>query len=283
MTEPLTASELSAYRARIGHTGPLGADLATLTALHRAHVLAIPFENLDVQFGTPPTLDPQAIFSKLVTARRGGWCYEQNGLFARALDALGFAVTRMSGGVMRALRGDATMGSHLCLKVGVGGRDYLCDVGFGSSQIEPLPLAEHDWQAAPLTGRIQRTEDGLWQFEIVTGPMPLSYDFADAPADEALLAALCDWQGRDAESNFVQNLVVQQRTADGHLMLRGKVLTETRPEGSAVRELGTAEELAAVLRDVFGLEVPSVTGLWPEIEARHAALFEPATTPNPLL
>lgn len=273
MTEPLTAAELQAYRERIGHTGPLGADLTALTALHRAHVLAIPFENLDVQFGTPPALDPSAIFVKLVTERRGGWCYEQNGLFARALGALGFTVTRMSGGVMRALRGEVTMGSHLCLKVSVDGTDYLCDVGFGSSQIAPLPLAEHDWTAAPLTGRIARTSDGLWQFEIVTGPMPLSYDFADAPADEARLAALCDWQGRDAESVFVQNLVVQQRTPDGHLMLRGKVLTHSGPDGATVRELSSAEELVAVLRDPFGLDVPEAVRLWPVIEARHEALI----------
>jgi N-hydroxyarylamine O-acetyltransferase len=273
MTEPLSAAELAAYCVRIGHTGPLAADLATLTALHRAHVLAIPFENLDVQFATPPTLDPGAIFAKLVTARRGGWCYEQNGLFARALTALGFRVTRMAGGVMRALRGEATMGSHLCLKVTADGLDYLCDVGFGSSQIAPLPLAEHEWAAAPLTGRIARTSDCLWQFEIVTGPMPLSYDFADAPADETLLAALCDWQGRDPESVFVQNLVVQQRTPDGHLMLRGKVFTQTGQDGATITELGSAEELVAVLRDIFYLYKTEVARLWPTIEARHAALF----------
>ncbi len=273
MTEPLTATQLDAYLARIDYSGPLVPDQATLTALHRAHVLAIPFENLDVQFGTPPTLDPAAIFAKLVTARRGGWCYEQNGLFARALATLDFSVTRMSGGVMRALRGEATMGSHLCLMVAVDGRNYLCDVGFGSSQIEPLPLAEHDWAATPLAGRVQRTGDGLWQYEIVTGPMPLSYDFAAAPADEALLAALCEWQGRDPESVFVQNLVVQQRTADGHLMLRGKVFTQTGPDGAQVRELGSAEELVAVLKETFNLDVPEAARLWPAIEARHAVLF----------
>src|SRR5215212_4496121 len=109
----LKSPELTAYLERIGYDGALAPDLPTLTALHRAHVLAIPFENLDVQLGRPPTLDPAAIFAKLVTARRGGWCYEQNGLFGRVLAGLGFTVTRMSGGVMRAERGEATMGGHL--------------------------------------------------------------------------------------------------------------------------------------------------------------------------
>ncbi|MFM5949528.1 MAG: arylamine N-acetyltransferase family protein [Novosphingobium sp.] len=273
MPEPLSKAELDAYLDRIGVAAPQAADLATLTVLHRAHVLAIPFENLDVQLGKPPGLDPQAAFAKLVTRRRGGWCYEQNGLFGRALMALGFEVTRLSAGVMRALRGEFSMGSHLALKVRINDADYLADVGFGSSQIAPLPLAEHAWEAAPMAGRLLRTADGLWQFAIDKGPNPLSYDFADSPADEARLAALCDWQARDPESVFVQNLVVQQRRPDGHLMLRGKVLTETGPDNSTVRELGSAEELVGLLRDLFALDVPEIAGLWPAIEARHAALF----------
>jgi N-hydroxyarylamine O-acetyltransferase len=273
MIESLSPAQLDAYFGRIRYTGPRKADLATLTALHRAHVLAVPFENLDVQLGRPPSLDPDAIFSKLVTARRGGWCYEQNGLFARALAALAFPVTRMSGGVMRALRGEASMGSHLCLKVQADGADWLADVGFGSSQLEPVPLAEHAWDQVPMAGQVWRTDDGLWQFAIEQGPMPLSYDFVDAPADESLLGALCNWQGRDPESIFVQNLVVQRRLPEGHIMLRGKVLTETGHGGQRVRELGSGAELEAVLRDTFALDVPEAAGLWPEIEARHSLLF----------
>lgn len=273
MIEPLTPAQLDAYCQRIGHSGPRAADLATLTALHRAHVLAVPFENLDVQLGRPLSTDSHAAYAKLVGARRGGWCYEQNGVFARALVALGFAVTRMSGGVMRALRGEAAMGSHLCLRVTVEGQEYLADVGFGSTQLEPVPLAEHDWDQVPMAGAVRRTDDGLWQFAIHSGPMPLSYDFHPEPADEALLARMCEWQASDAESIFVQNLVVQQRLPQGHLMLRGKVLTETTPAGSHDRELASGEELVDLLRTRFGLDLPEAAGLWPAIEARHAALF----------
>lgn len=273
MPDPLTPDELGAYLARIGHDGPVTCDLATLFALHRAHVLAIPFENLDVQLGSPPGLDPAGIFDKLVNRRRGGWCYEQNGLFGRALASMGFPVTRLSGGVMRQLRGEFVMGSHLALKVGVDGKDWLADVGFGSTQLEPLRLAEGDWDQAPLSGAVEQTGDGYWRMAITGGPMPLSYDFRDEPADETRLQALCAWQGSDAESIFVQNLVVQQRRRRGHSMLRGKVLTETRADGSEERELGSAQELVATLRDVFGLDMPEAARLWPDIEARHAALF----------
>lgn len=269
-------SRLASYLARIGWSGPVAADLSTLFALHRAHVLAIPFETIDVQLGKPPGLDRQAIFAKLVGARRGGWCYEQNGLFGEMLETIGFPVTRLSAGVMRAARGDAFVGTHLCLKVRADGDDWLCDVGFGSSQLEPLPLREHAWRQPPFGGRLHRLADGMWQLAIEEGPNPLSYDFADAPANEADFARLCAWQGSDPDSLFVQTLAVQRRTADGHLMLRGKVLTETGPEGSRVRELGSADELVTLLRERFDLHIPEAESLWPRIIARHAAALTTA-------
>src|SRR6185503_6394389 len=98
--------DLQAYLDRIGFAGEARPDLATLTALHRAHLLAIPYENLDVQFGTPVTIEPAAAFEKIVTRGRGGWCYEMNGLFGAALDEIGFQVTRLAGGVRRDLMGE---------------------------------------------------------------------------------------------------------------------------------------------------------------------------------
>lgn len=273
MTEPLTPAELAAYFTRIGHTGPLAPDLATLTALHAAHVLAIPFENLDVQFRHPPTRDPARIFDKLVFRRRGGWCYEQNGLFARVLVTLGFELIYLSAGVMRQERGDFFMGSHLALKVTGADGTWLADVGFGSSQLEPLAFAPGSWDQAPLAGEIRQTEDGYWRFAITKGPTLLTYDFHDVPADQAQLDTLCVWQGSDPQSIFVQNLVVQQRLPAGHTMLRGKVLTRTTAAGATMRELGSAAELVAVLRGEFGLDVPEAAGLWEQIEERHAALL----------
>lgn len=276
MIEPLSKADLAAYLARIGHDGPFDPTLATLTALHRAHTLAIPFENLDVQLGTPPGRAPAAVFDKLVTRRRGGWCYEQNGLFGSALMALGFAVTPLSAGVMRQVIGEQVMGSHLALKVTVDGSEWLADVGFGSTLLEPLPLSEHQWDHGVLAGHAERLDDGYWRMAITAGPMPLSYDFLNQPADEAQLDAQCLFQGTDAESIFVQNLVVQQLRADGHLMLRGKVLTVTGTDQPETRELASGEELVALLRDTFALDLPEVAALWDQIEARHAALFAEA-------
>src|SRR5512141_2921374 len=97
---------LSEYFARVGFDGQARPDLETLSALCRAHLQTIPFEDLDVQLGTPIDLAPEAIWDKLVTRRRGGWCYEMNGLFAAVLRGVGFDVMRMAGGVMRVAAGD---------------------------------------------------------------------------------------------------------------------------------------------------------------------------------
>lgn len=273
MPDRLGEADLAAYFQRIGFAAEPHADLATLAALHHAHAVTIPFENLDTQLGRPPGLDPEATFAKLVTARRGGWCYEHNGLFGRVLASLGFAVTRLSAGVMRQVRGDFAMGSHLALKVSLEGQDWLADVGFGAALLAPVALVPGSHDTAPVPSDLSRTEDGYWRLSVRIGEAPFSYDFNDKCADEARLAAMCEWQGGDGQSPFVQNLVVQRRLPHAHIMLRGKVLTETRGDGSEVRHLASADELVAVLRERFTLDLPEAARLWPAIEARHAALF----------
>lgn len=282
MPDPLSPTQLDAYFARIGYTGTPRADLATLTALHRAHVQAIPFENLDVQLGQAPGLDPLAAYAKLVERRRGGWCYEQNGLLGLVLTTLGFDVTRMAGAVLRQVRGDATMGSHLCLKVTLE-QDWLVDVGFGAAQLEPLQLANGTWDHAPIPVSLAQTEDAHWRLAIQLGSGEMSFDFRDAPADEARLQQLCDWQGQNSESVFVQNLVAQRRLNGEHRVLRGRVFTRATAAGAEQHVLAGADELLAVLAGEFGIEEPAIADLWGAICARHAELFGPATTPNPLL
>jgi N-hydroxyarylamine O-acetyltransferase len=265
--------DLEAYFARIGHDGPRTPDHATLTALVRAHLAAIPFENLDVQLRRPVSLDPQAIFDKLVTRRRGGWCYEQNGLFGRVLEALGYTVRRTSAGVMRQVRGEAALGNHLMLVVTIEGRPWLVDVGFGGTQGAPLPLAPGEAQQPPYVVAVREAE-GWWRFEErYGGNAPFSYDFHDAPADEALFARQCAEMQVDPESPFVQNLVVQRRQGDCHATLRGRVLVERGPAGETRETLQNAEALVERLDQRFGLQVPEAAGLWDAICARHAALF----------
>jgi N-hydroxyarylamine O-acetyltransferase len=265
---------LATYLHRIGFDGSVRPDLATLRALHRAHQYAIPFENLDVQLRRPVGLDLAAHYDKIVNRRRGGWCYEMNGVMGWALKQIGFDVIRMSAGVMRAQAGDAQLGNHLCLLVQLD-QAYLVDVGFGGSLTEPLALTASDREDRPYRIGLSALDNSYWRFaERAHGDEEaFSFDFRAAPADEALFAVKCQSLQTDPASPFTQNLVIQRRTADTHLSLRGRVLVTTHARRIEKRMLNSADELVATLRDSFDLNVPEVVMLWPSICARHEALF----------
>ena len=134
--------DLDAYLARIGERAPLAPSLDGLASLHRAHCAAIPFENLDILLGRPILLDLPALEAKLVRARRGGYCFEQNTLFRAALEALGFAVTALAARV-RVGTTEIRPRTHMLLRVDLPEGAFLADVGFGGDGlVHPIPLAE---------------------------------------------------------------------------------------------------------------------------------------------
>ncbi len=136
--------DTAAYLARIGYAGPTAPTLATLRALHHAQMLAVPFENLDIGLGRPIVPDEGALFAKIVGQRRGGFCYELNGLFAAPLRTLGFRVTLLSASVRANPTTEAPVFDqdydHLCLRVDLD-EPWLVDVGFGDSFLHPIRLA----------------------------------------------------------------------------------------------------------------------------------------------
>jgi N-hydroxyarylamine O-acetyltransferase len=248
-------------------------DAATLAGVMRAHAATIPFENIDVQLGRPTSRALPDIFAKLVTRRRGGWCYEQNGLLGWALAEIGFAVTALAGGVMRVASGDAVIGNHLALLVDLDG-PWLADVGFGGSLAAPIRLAAgRHWQP-PYDIALYRLNDGYWRFEEQADGKPFSFDFRAVPADQALLDAHHERLQVAPDSPFVLNLVVQRRLGDRHLSLRGRVLTEMGPEGQTEEILlPDAGALVDMLAARFGLDVPEIAARWPAICDRHIAVF----------
>ena len=266
--------QLARYLERIGHGWHVRPRLPTLRSLHRAHVTTIPFEALDVQLGLRPSLEPEAIFDKLVERRRGGWCYEMNGLFGMALEAIGFQVTRLSCGVMRETGGDERMGTHLALLVKCDG-EWLCDVGFGGSLLEPMPLMAGERAETPFSLSLAPIEEGFWRFT-ERFDAPFSYDFRKVPADEALIAAKCGWQSTHPESNFTLNFVAQRRFPDRQLVLRGRVLSERSAEGASNHTIADAEEFARTLSERFSIDEPRAREIWPRVVARHRELFDEA-------
>ena len=183
--------DLKAYFGRIGYVGTPRADLATLHALHRAHLLAIPYENLDVQLGRPVGLDADAAFAKIVTRGRGGWCYEMNGLFAAVLEEIGFKVTRMAGAVMREVMGDIVLGNHLVLMVEVDGQRWIADVGFGDGSLDPFVLRAGGFSVQGFRFGLSRLDRMWWRFENHPQSGARSFDFIPEPTLPGVLAAHC--------------------------------------------------------------------------------------------
>lgn len=270
--------DVAAYLDRIGYTGPLKADLPTLRALHRAHLLAISYENLDVQLGRPLTTSPSEAFEKIVGRRRGGWCYEMNGLFGAVLDAVGFKVTRLAGGVHRKDRGDAAVGNHLVLLVDLQGEPWIADVGFGDGAREPFRLQEGPIHGDGYCYRLEKLDPAWWRFHNHDLGGAPHFDFTLERADEAHLAAKCLELQTSPASIFVMTAICQRHTPDDIRLLRGRAFRRVRPGRKDDHLIASADEFVEVLRREFDLDVPEAATLWPQICTRHAELFpaEPA-------
>jgi len=264
--------QLSSYLERINHPSRPSVDLAGLRSLHRAHVLAVPFENLEVQLGRPMGTAIAPIFDKIVGARRGGWCFEMNGVFGWALSELGFNVRRLSGGVMRHLVGAAADGNHLALRVELPEGPFMADVGFAHGPVEPFALRAGAFSSNGFGYALSRVDEDWWRLTDSVPGCGLSYDVNMGVGDEDLFARQCADLQVSAASPFVQNLVVQRHFDGGLTMLRGRVLKHIR--GADVHEtlVGSADELVDVLLREFDLDVPEAGGLWPKIVARHEEL-----------
>lgn len=269
--------DLKRYLRRIGFGGPVRPDLATLQALHRAHLLAIPYENLDVQLGRPVTLARPQIYEKIVESRRGGWCFEMNGLFGWALSEIGFRMTRATGAVRRDLMGDAFIGNHLVLRVDLDVGTYLADVGFGDGPHDPIRVEPGPFRAHGFDFRLEKADGKWWRlFNHPHGGAP-SFDFMLDEADETVLAERCRFLQTSEQSPFVQNAVCQRHTQSGLTILRGRVLRHITGQGNTdERLLESADAFVSVLADEFDLELPEAASLWPKIVARHEAVLAAA-------
>ncbi|MDG2217853.1 MAG: arylamine N-acetyltransferase [Acidimicrobiales bacterium] len=148
------------YLARIGYEGPVATDLATLERLQRAHLTAVPFENLHVFHRLGIRTDVEWSTTKIVEGNRGGWCFENNGAFAWLLDQLKFPVRRLGAAVL--LGGPNQLIDHLCIEVDID-QPYLVDVGFGDSFIRPLALNQPGAQ-----------DGGTGTFEFLNSPQGLT-------------------------------------------------------------------------------------------------------------
>ena len=247
-----------AYLRRIGVTESLRADVRTLKRLHRQHLFTVPFENLSIHMGEPGSIDLVALYDKIVRRRRGGFCYELNGLFAELLRRLGYRVTLLSAGVAKDSGGFGPEYDHLLLLVELD-RRWMVDVGFGENFKSPLDLdaTGPQVQGSKAYRILRRDEFHLLQERSGAGRWKDSYRFTLAPRELDNFDAMCRWHQTSPDSHFTRNRVCSLATALGRKTLTGMKLIETGRNGARrVRGVANDAEYRQLLREQFGVRLP---------------------------
>ncbi|MFG2983312.1 arylamine N-acetyltransferase [Streptomyces sp. NPDC048258] len=276
----MTSGIPAGYLRRLGITDPGAPSAPGLFALQRAHLERIAYDNIDIQLGRPPGIDPE-LSARRFAAGRGGYCFHLNGGFALLLESLGYEVTRHAGGVNADPADRGVSGGHLTLTVRVDGTTYWVDAGVGDGPYEPLPLREGTYEQGGFRYALERLEplEGEapgWTIRKFAGPMP-RVNFRDAPAVTADFEGMHAWLSTSEESPFVRTFAVLRRDAEGADALRGRILTRIDgAKGTSERELTDAEEFFEVIGTVFRRDLGDLTpvdraALWARVSRAHEA------------
>jgi N-hydroxyarylamine O-acetyltransferase len=253
--------EPAAYLTRIQYSGPTNPDVQTLHRLQHAHMLTVPFENLDIGLKRPIRLDLDSLWQKIVVQRRGGFCYELNGMFAWLLTQLGYDVTYLNARVFNRQGELGIHFDHLALLVCVPGesRRWLVDVGFGDSFNEPLNFEERGEQVQGLRayrleempdGYItwQKNYDGSWErqyfFDLQPHTFPGEYETA------------CLYHQTSPRSSFTRGSIISQATSDGRVSLEDGRLILTKDGKRSELLLKDKDEYNRLLRHYFEITLP---------------------------
>ncbi len=249
---------VKAYLDRIKYHGSLAPTAETLGALQAAHLLTVPFENLSIHARQPIVLDNEALFTKIVTNRRGGFCYEANGLFAALLRALGFDVAMLSAQVANQAGEFGPDFDHMALMVQLEQR-WLVDVGFGDSFLEPLLLDERGEQQQE-NRAYKIIQDGKHRVVMLrddSEEWQAQYRFTLQPHAYADYAEMCHYHQTSPESHFTRARICSLATGDGRITLSDmRFITTSNSCGFRDRQertLTSEDEYADALREHFGI------------------------------
>jgi len=256
--------DLDAYFARTGYSGPVVPTLAVLNDVMQAHVQAVPFENLDVLLGRGIELAPESLQRKLIEDRRGGYCFEQNGLFLLVLSAIGFSVTPLSARVRYQRPRDYTPArTHLFLRVEIEGTPWVADVGVGGlSLTSAIRFDVEGEQATRHEPRRIVQEQGRYFHQVRFGDD--WHDVLEFTGEEMPLIdrELANWfTSTHPQSHFRNRLIAARALPDGgRLTLLNRELTTRSRSGEArARTLFDPAELVTVLDEQFSLRFPAGT------------------------
>jgi len=274
-----TTTDLAAYFDRVGYEGGTEPTVDTLRALVAAHNRSIPFENLDPLMGIPVAdLGPAALTDKLVHRRRGGYCFEQNGLMGYVLADMGFGVERLAGRVvwMRATD-ELPAQTHEVLSVKVPGSDatWLVDVGFGGQTLSSPIIFE--------AGPVQQTRHEPYRLRAdadhytleaqIRGEWQQLYIFTTRPQPQIDREVGSWYVSTHPRSGFVTGLSAAIITDDARWNLRGRNLAVHSAGGTERIRFNTAAEVVDALTDRFGIDLSDL-GDRADVEARVTEVLD---------
>jgi len=248
------------YLTRFAATDSARADFKHLSYLQNQHMLHIPFENLDVINGTPITMNVENYYNKIVNRRRGGFCYELNGLFNWLLQQLGYESHLIAGTVRKPDGTWALQNSHATILVKLD-KPYLVDVGFGDSARTPVPFTGDEvndvsgvYRTIPMehkedTYHLQRLLDGNWvtQYSVNINKKQLQ-DFAP----------MCHFNQTSPDSPFTHNEIVTIATKEGRLTFSGTALTITNGNHKTKVDISETQK-DEILWKYFGIHLGNYT------------------------
>lgn len=266
----LDDAQVATYLARLDFHATPGCNRATLDDLHLAHMLRVPFENLDIMQGIPIDLSLAGRYAKLVLQQRGGFCHELNSLFADLLQAIGFEVRLLAAEVHDGQAYTAPF-DHMLLAVALDGRTLVADVGFGDSFRLPLAIDGTRSQQGVATYDVVRQgeEYTLFRTRPDTGRQPQYRFRLDAHALEEFLPR-CRHQQHSPQSHFTQQAICSRATADGRVSLSAARHILTTARSRSERRLENADEYRAVLQRDFNITLDETADIAPLMAARKA-------------
>ncbi len=247
------------YLKRIGLDGvELKPNVETLRRLQHSHLLTVPFENLDIHWKRPIKIDAAKFYDKIVGEKRGGFCYELNGLFNELLRELGFQTRLVSARVFNGTTHGPEY-DHAAIIVTIGTEEYLADVGFGDFTAEPLRFVlDEEQRDATGTFMIRRFKDDYMEVaKRDVGEWKSEYIFKDIARKLSEFAEMCDFQQYSPDSHFTKGKVCSLMTTDGR-----KTLTDTQfiITSNGLRTeiaVGSETEFITILRSEFAMNVSS--------------------------
>ncbi len=243
------------YISRIGIDANLSADLETLKLLQLHHLQNVPFENLDIHWKQAIVLDTAKFYSKIVGMRRGGFCYELNGLFNELLRTIGFETRIVSARVAKGKGGFGPEYDHAAIIVSIGETEYLSDVGFGAFTTEPLRFVLNEEQRDDAgVFRITQSDDGYYEISKKNGDgWKSEYIFKPLGRELSEFAGMCDFQQYSPESHFTKGKVCSLLTESGRKTLTDKSFIVTIEGEKTETPVASNEEFNCILMREFNI------------------------------